>query len=158
MPKTKLQQIVFTALMVFCMVYCMTVYTIARKLGGLSGPVFLLALRKMWAEYVLVFLLIFFCITRLAQKLALRIIPPGALPPIFFTLAIQCCTVCLIVPCVTLFATLYHGGLAAGWFPQWLQLACLCFPVALCLQVFLIGPLVRLLFRALFRRQLTAQA
>lgn len=26
MPKTKFQSIIFTALMVFCMVYCMTVY------------------------------------------------------------------------------------------------------------------------------------
>lgn len=41
----KLHRIVFTALMVFCMVYCMTIYAIARKLGGLSGPVFLLAIR-----------------------------------------------------------------------------------------------------------------
>ena len=110
----RLHCIVFTALMVFCMVYCMTIYAIARKLGGLSGPVFLLAIREMWAEYLLVFLLIFFCITHLVQKLALRIIPPGALPPIFFTLAIQCFTVCLIVPCVTLFATFYHSGFTAG--------------------------------------------
>ena len=148
----KLHCIVFTALMVFCTVYCMTIYAIARKLGGSSGPVFLLAIREMWAEYLLVFLLIFFYITHLAQKLALRIIPPGALPPIFFTLAIQCFTVCLIVPCVTLFATFYPQRLHCRLASQWLQLACQCFPVALCLQVFFIGPLVRLLFRALFRR------
>ena len=69
---TKLHRIVFTALMVFCMVYCMTIYAIARKLGGLSGPEFLLAIREMWAEYLLVFLLIFCCITHLAQKSACR--------------------------------------------------------------------------------------
>lgn len=35
MPKTKLQSLVFTALMVFCMVYCMTVYNIAWQMGTL---------------------------------------------------------------------------------------------------------------------------
>lgn len=153
MPKTKFQSVVFTAIMVFCMVYCMTVYTISMKLGGLSYSVFALALREMWVEYIVVFLLIFFLITRLAQKLAFRIITPGVDKPIFLILAIQCFTVCLIVPCVTLFATVYHGGLTVNVLPQWIQLAFLCFPAALLLQVFFVGPLVRLIFRTLFRRQ-----
>lgn len=55
MPKTKFQSIVFTATMVFCMVFCMTVYTIAMKFGGLSYTVFGLAIREMWMEYVIVF-------------------------------------------------------------------------------------------------------
>ena len=110
MPKTKLQSIIFTALMVFCMVYCMTVYTIALKFGGLSYQVFFLA--------------------------------------------IQCFTVCQIVPVITLFATLVHNGLAADWFCQWIQLAVICFPMALCAQVFFVGPLVRFVFRMMFRKQL----
>ena len=32
MPKTKLQSLVFTALMVFCMVYCMTAYNVAWQI------------------------------------------------------------------------------------------------------------------------------
>ncbi|MGN0969006.1 MAG: hypothetical protein ACI4O3_07015 [Oscillospiraceae bacterium] len=43
MPKTRFQSFIFTLLMVFCMVFCMTVYTIALKMGGLSYPVFALA-------------------------------------------------------------------------------------------------------------------
>lgn len=35
MSKTKLQNLVFTALMVFCMVYCMTTYNIARQMRTL---------------------------------------------------------------------------------------------------------------------------
>ena len=35
MPKAKLQSLVFTALMVFCMVYCMTVYNIAWQIKTL---------------------------------------------------------------------------------------------------------------------------
>ena len=155
MPKTKFQSIIFTALMVFCMVYCMTVYTISLKFGGLSYQVFALAIQEMWLEYVVVFCLIFFLITENAKKLALRVIDPAHTQPIFMVLAIQCFTVCQIVPVITLFATLVHNGLTANWFCQWIQLAVTCFPMALCAQVFFIGPLVRLIFRTIFKNQET---
>lgn len=153
MPKTKFQSVIFTLLMVFCMVFCMTCYTISLNMGGLTPQVFLLAIQEMWLEYVVVFCLIFFIITELAKKLAFRIVTPGKDAPIFIILSIQCFTVCLIVPVITLFATLVHNE-TNGWFTNWIQLAFLCFPVALCLQVFFIGPLVRLIFRTLFRKQL----
>ena len=153
MPKTKFQSVIFTLLMVFCMVFCMTCYTISLNMGGLTPQVFLLAIQEMWLEYVVVFCLIFFIITELAKKLAFRIVTPGKDAPIFIILSIQCFTVCLIVPVITLFATLVHNE-TNGWFTNWIQLAFLCFPVALCLQVFFVGPLVRLIFRTLFRKQL----
>lgn len=89
MPKTKVQSVVFTTIMVFCMVFCMTVYIISMKFGALSYKVFALAMQEMWGEYVVVFVLIFFIITRLAQRLALRIITPGIDKPIFMILAVQ---------------------------------------------------------------------
>ncbi len=67
MPKTKFQSIVFTAIMVFCMVYCMTVYNITLKFGTLRYQVLHLALKEMWLEYVVVFCLIFFVITETAN-------------------------------------------------------------------------------------------
>ena len=50
MPKTKVQSVVFTAIMVFCMVFCMTVYTISMKFGALSYKVFALAMQEMWGR------------------------------------------------------------------------------------------------------------
>ena len=41
MPKTKFQSIIFTGLMVFVMVYCMTVYTISLQSGALNYYVFI---------------------------------------------------------------------------------------------------------------------
>ena len=114
MPKTKFQSFAFTLLMVFCMVYCMTVYTVALKCGGLRDEVFALALKEMWLEYLVVFCLIFFVITKTAQKLAFRVIRPGSLPAIFIILSIQCFTVCQIVPVITLFATFVHKGGIGG--------------------------------------------
>ncbi len=156
MPKTKFQSIIFTLIMVFCMVFCMTCYTIALKFGGLTPQVFALAIKEMWLEYIIVFCLIFFIITKAAQRLAFRIVTPKADKPIFIILAIQSFTVCLIVPTITLIATFLHNGTKA-WFTNWIQLAFLCFPVALCLQVFFVGPLVRLIFRTIFKKQLASQ-
>ncbi len=157
MPKTKFQRTIFTLMMVFFMVFCMTVYTISLNMGGLTYSAFELAIQEMWIEYVIVFLLIFFIITKLATKLALRIIDSACDKSIFFVLAIQSFTVCLIVPSITLIATFIHNGFTAQWFVEWIELAFLCFPVALCLQIFIIGPLVRLIFRTLFKKQLAEQ-
>lgn len=154
MPKTKVQSVVFTAMMVFCMVFCMTCYTIALKFGNLSYQVFYLSIKEMWVEFAVVFLLIFFVITKVAQKLAFRIFTLEVDKPIFITLAMQCFTVCLIVPSITLFATFFHNGLTSDWFVEWVKLMFLCFPTALCLQLFLVGPFVRMIFRAIFRKQL----
>lgn len=93
MPKTKFQSIIFTALMVFCMVFCMTVYTISLNSGVFDFQTFSLAIREMWLEYIVVFCLIFFLITNTSKKLAFRIIQPNCLPPIFTILSIQCFTV-----------------------------------------------------------------
>lgn len=154
MPKTKFQSIIFTAMMVFCMVFCMTVYTISRNSGTLELRTFALAIREMWLEYIIVFCLIFFVITETSKKLAFRILPPENAQPVFTVLTIQCFTVCQIVPVITLCATFIHNGLISDWFFRWIELAVVCFPMALCLQIFFIGPLVRFLFRTIFKKQL----
>ncbi len=155
MPKTKFQGVVFTVMMVFCMVYCMSVYTIALKFGELSYQVFYLAVKEMWLEFVVVFLLIFFVITKSSKRLAFKVIDPNMAQPIVLTVAIQCFTVCQIVPLITLYATFVHNGVSVDWFAQWIELAVKCFPMALLAQVFFIGPFVRLLFRGIFKNQLS---
>ena len=69
MPKTRKQSLFFTALVVFCMVYCMITYTIAIKMGAMSHHVLLLALQEIRLEYIVVFCAIFFVINPNAQKL-----------------------------------------------------------------------------------------
>lgn len=151
MPKTRKESLVFTALMVFFMVFCMTVYTISLGSGGLRYGVFAAAIKEMWAEYAVVFLLIYFVISKAALAVAFRIAPPQMGNPMFTTLAVQCCTVMMIVPAVTLFATFFHNGFSGQWFVQWVTLIVQCFPMALVLQIFAVGPLVRKIFRTIFR-------
>ena len=158
MPKTKLESVVFTALMGFCMVFSMTCYTGVLRAGGVTYGLFAQSIREMWIEFAFVFLLVFFGVSRIAPRIALKLLHPRELPQILFTLVVQGLTVSMVVPAVTLFASLLHGGVNLGFFPRWIQLAGQCFPAAPILQVFYIGPLVRWLFRLLFRRNEKAAA
>ncbi|MGI5989029.1 MAG: DUF2798 domain-containing protein [Lachnospiraceae bacterium] len=154
MPKTNFQRVVFTMIMVFCMVYSMTVYTLSLQTGGLNYSVLALAIKEMWVEYIVVFILIFFFITKTSVRAAHRLIDKKKDSPILMTVAIQSVTVMLIVPMITLFATFFHQGFTGSWLIQWISTAAVCFPAAYFLQIFLIGPFVRHLFRFLFRKQL----
>ena len=150
MPKTKFQSFIFTLIMVFCMVFCMTVYNIAVETGGLKYQIFLMAIKDMWLEYVIVFFLVFFFVSKAAQKLAFRIVDPKNDKPIFIILSIQSFTVMLVVPLITLIATFIHKGFTTDWFVQWITTAAVCFPAAYCLQIFFVGPFVRFIFRKIF--------
>ena len=136
----------------------MTCYTGVLRAGGVTYGLFAQSIREMWIEFAFVFLLVFFGVSRIAPRIALKLLHPRELPQILFTLVVQGLTVSMVVPAVTLFASLLHGGVNPGFFPRWIQLAGQCFPAALILQVFYIGPLVRWLFRLLFRRNEKAAA
>ena len=150
MPKTKVQSVVFALMMVFVMVFCMTVYTLALGSGGPSLAVFRLAIGEMWIEYAIVFALIFFCVTPLSLRLAGKHSGIRNADPLLGTVAVQTFTVAMIVPAITLVATFLHGG-SSDWLSRWIRTAAVCLPAAWFLQVFYAGPLVRFAFRALFR-------
>ena len=60
MPKTKLQEVVFTILMVFVMVYAMICYNISLNMGGMSNIVFLNAFHELVIMGPIAFILDFF--------------------------------------------------------------------------------------------------
>ena len=151
MPKNLFQEIVFTVVMVFVMVYAMVCYNISLEFGGLNNTVFVAAFSELWYECLIAFALEFFIVGPLAKKLAFRIIDPAKQPPIFVTLAISAITVCFMCPLMSLMATLIiKQPAAADFFATWVQTAALNFPMALCWQIFFAGPLVRIIFRAVF--------
>lgn len=47
MPKTKFQNVIFTLMMSFLMVYAMICYNISLNIGGMSNQVFLMAFGEM---------------------------------------------------------------------------------------------------------------
>lgn len=100
------------------------------------------------------------CLCRCSQaKIAFRFMDPHTDKPMFITLAIQTCMVMLMVPIMTLIVNFIHNGFTADWLPRWLTQWALCLPMAFFWQILYAGPVVRLIFRTIFRKQLqTASA
>ena len=96
MPKNKFQDAVFTVIMVIVMVYAMVCYNISTNMGGLSNEVFLMALKELPLMGVIAFILEFFLIGKLAQKIALKLLDPKKTPPILITMGISTVIVCSV--------------------------------------------------------------
>ena len=141
MPQTKKQDLLFSTMMSLLMVYLMTLYNIALENGQLALPYFLHALLGMWPEFVVIW-----------------IVNPQKDHPMLVILSIQAMMVCCIVPYITLFATFFHHGFTATWFTQWITLLVECFPMAFCLQIFFVGPIIRNVFRGIMKIHNQAKA
>lgn len=153
MPKTKFQNVIFTLMMAFVMVYAMICYNISLNKGGMSGEVFLLAFHELIIMWPLAFVLEMFVVERLARKLAFRLVTPGQDRPIFITLAISSMIVCLMCPTMSLAATILFKEPGANIIPIWLETTALNFPMAFFWQIFFAGPLVRTVFRVIFKER-----
>ena len=100
---------------------------------------------------LIAFVLELFVVGPIAKKLAFRVLNPASTAPILLTLAISAITVCFMCPIMSLAATLIiKQPAAADFFAVWVQTTAFNFPMALCWQIFYAGPLVRLIFRAIF--------
>ncbi len=153
MPKTKLQEVVFTILMVFVMVYAMICYNIALNMGGMSNIVFLNAFHELVIMGPIAFILDFFFIWKSFKKLAFRIVTPGVDKPIMLILAISSITVCLMCPTMSFFATLLFKSAGKEFIAVWFQTTALNFPMAFFWQIFFAGPLVRAIFGMIFKEK-----
>ena len=69
MPKNKFQEVIFTIIMVFFMVYAMICYNIALNKGGMTNEVFLLAFHELVIMGPIAFILDFFLYGHLAKKI-----------------------------------------------------------------------------------------
>ena len=74
MPKTKLQNVFFTILMAFLMVYAMICYNISLNIGGMTNQVFLMAFGEMKIMWPAAIILEFFVVEKLSTMLALSLI------------------------------------------------------------------------------------
>ena len=153
MPKTKFQEVVFTILMVFVMVYAMICYNISLNIGGMTNAVFLMAFHELVIMGPAAFVLDFFFFGSLSKKLAFRVVNPCQDRPIFVILAISSLTVCLMCPSMSLIATLLFKNAGSQFVAVWLQTTAMNFPMAFFWQIFFAGPLVRAMFSQLFREK-----
>lgn len=155
MPKTKFQDVVFTIIMVIVMVYGMVCYNISVAIGGISNVVFLEALKELPIMGVIAFLLEFVFVGKIVKKITFKLLNPENTAPIIITLMISGLTVAFMCPLMSFFATImFNFSGIENLIAKWLQTSVLNFPMALCWQIFYAGPLVRFLFRKIFKKQL----
>ncbi len=149
MPRTKFENIIFTIVMAFVMVYGMVCYNISLSMGGCSNQVFIMAFGEMKIMWPVAVFLELFIAGRLAPRLAFTFMQPTDRPQ-FITYAISFCICALMCPMMSLIATLLFKQPGLGTFAQTWALN---LPAAYAMQFIIAGPLVRFLFRLVFRRR-----
>ena len=131
----------------------MICYNICLNVGGMSNEVFLMAFGELKIMWPVAFVLEFFIVDNLAHKLAFRIVTPKD-RPFAITVAISIMIICIMCPTMSLVATLLFKEPSFG---TWAHTFGCNLPMAFFWQMFYCGPLSRLIFRALFKKQLAAQ-
>ncbi len=150
MPKTKFQNVIFTAMMSFLMVYVMICYNISLNTGGMSNQVFLLAFHELIIMWPAAFILEFFIVDKLAHMIAFKIVTPND-RPFAITVAISIAIICIMCPIMSFIATLLFKNAGFEFFAVWFKTTFLNFPVAFFWQLCYCGPLIRLIFRSIFK-------
>lgn len=149
MPKTKIEKIFFTAITAFMMVYFMTLYNTVLATGKFSNLTFLVALKSMWVEFIVIFLCAYFVSSRLAQKCAFKIVEKGD-RPIFIIIVIQIFTVVFQVVFASAIGVWHGYGFTSNFVPDYIVTYCKNFIMAMPLQLIIVGPIARKIFRMLF--------
>ncbi len=96
-------------------------------------------------------------------KLASKCFDPRATHPVLFETAIISATVGLMCPAMSFLAAWFYYPYYAGFniftlLANWLKLVCFNFPFAFFSQLFFIQPLVRTIFKILFKKDLKNRA
>lgn len=154
MPKTKFESFVFTAITAWTMVYIMTLYNKVLDHGTFENNTFLVALKAMWIEYIISFLCAFFISSRVSKYFAFRIMQPGD-RPIFIIFAIQIFTIVSQVALMSIMGVVERYGINSQVIPNYISTYCTNFLLALPAQLFISGPIARMVFQQLFRRKET---
>lgn len=153
MPKNTFQEVVFTILMVFVMVYAMICYNISLNIGGMTNEVFSSAFHELIIMGPIAFVLDFFIVGKIAKAKAFKIVDVRKDNPFHLVLAISFVSVIFMCPLMSLAATILFKNAGRQFIAVWLQTTVLNFPMALCWQIFFAGPIVRAVFGFIFREK-----
>lgn len=157
MPKNKFQEVIFTIIMVFFMVYAMICYNIALNMGGMSNEVFLSAFHELIIMGPIAFILDFFIVSKLAFMCAARMVDFRNSHPFSKILAISVASVAFMCPLMSLAATILFKNAGNQFIAVWLQTTAMNFPMACFWQLIYAGPIVRFIFRHIFRENEAVQ-
>ena len=129
MPKSLFQEIIFTIIMVFFMVYALICYNMTLAIGEFSNAVMLGAFKELIIMGPIAFILDMIVAGPLAKHFTFKIFKAEETKPIFIILSI----------------------LQKEVFSIWIKTTIMNFPMAFFWQLCFAGPLVRKLFGLIFR-------
>ncbi len=182
MPKNQFERMAFAFLTVLVTVHAYVFYSLYVVNGSilteLNGTIHVLdAVNKqggvlmcgrmvpIWAvvivEFILAYTLEIVMGSPCSFKLAMKVFNPRETHPVLFETAIICATVGLMCPAMSLIAAFlyypyYEGFNVLTLLADWVKLVCYNFPFAFFSQLFFIQPLIRTVFKLLFRRNQNA--
>ena len=183
MPRNQFQRTVFAFLTVIVTVHTYVFYSLYVVNGNIlmqvngtnsvleainaQGGVYMCGrMCPIWAivitEFILAFLLEIVMGSPCSFKLASRVFDPGSTHPALFDTAIICATVGLMCPAMSFIAAFlyypyYNGFHILTLLANWLKLVCFNFPLAFFSQLFFIQPLIRTVFKWLFRKDIASR-
>ena len=183
MPRNQFQRMVFAFLTVVVTVHAyvfyslyvvngnvlMTVTGADSVLGAINaqGGVYMCGrMVPIWAvvllEFCLAYLLEVVMGSPCSFKLAAKVFNPRETHPVLFETAIICATVGLMCPAMSFIAAFLYYPYYAGFdiftlLANWMKLVCFNFPFAFFTQLFFIQPLIRTVFKLLFRKDIAAR-
>ncbi len=183
MPKNQFQRMVFAFLTVLVTVHAYVFYSLYVVNGSIlmsingengviaainkQGGVYMLGrYMPIWSvvliEFVLAYGLEVLVGSPSSFRLACKVFDPRKTHPVLFESAIICATVGIMCPAMSLIAAFLYYPYYAGFnvftlLANWLKLVCFNLPFAFFTQLFFIQPLIRTVFKLLFRKSVAAQ-
>ena len=180
MPRNQFQRMVFAFLTVLVTVHAYVFYSLyvvnGNTLMSVTGASSVIgAIDRQGGVYMIgrffpiwVVVIVEFCFAYLLEvvmgspcsfKLASKVFELGKDHPMLFETAIICATVGLMCPAMSFIAAwlyypYYEGFNIITLFANWLKLVCFNFPFAFFTQLFFIQPLIRTVFKFLFRKDI----
>lgn len=178
MPENQFQRMVFAFLTVLVTVHAYVFYSLYVVNGSMlmqvtgadsvihainqQGGVYMFGrMLPVWAVILIEFLFAYGleCVmgSPASFKLARKNFELGKTHPVIFESAVICATVGLMCPAMSFLAAwfyypYYTGFNLATLLANWMKLVCFNFPFAFFSQLFFIQPLIRTVFRALYRK------
>lgn len=183
MPRNQFQRMIFALLTVIVTVHAYVFYSLyvvngntlmsINKTNGVieainhQGGVYMLGrYMPIWSVILIEFILAY-CLEILVGspcsfKLACKVFNPKDTHPVIFESAIICATVGIMCPAMSFIASFlyypyYQGFNIITLLANWLKLVCYNFPFAFFTQLFFIQPLIRTVFKVLFRKDIESR-
>lgn len=184
MPRNQFQRMIFALLTVIVTVHAYVFYSLYVVNGNILMTInhadsVIAAINNqggvyMFGRYLPIWavIIIEFCFAYLLEvimgspcsfRLAAKVFDPASSHPMMFETAIICATVGLMCPAMSFIAAFLYYPYYAGFnvitlLANWLKLVCFNFPFAFFTQLFFIQPLVRTVFKLLFKKDIEKQA